>query len=259
MLEAKNILVQAGSATLLSDVSVLLNPGEVVAVVGPNGAGKSTLLKALSGEQKVSRGEVCLENKSLTDWSRQALAKKRAVLPQQSSLEFPFSVRDVVLMGRSPHLEGGAETEVDRRIVRDALTETEVVHLENRIYTTLSGGERQRVQLARVLAQIWNNIDSSYLLLDEPVSALDLAHQHSILKLVQKFAKNRVGVLIVLHDLNLALRYCDDVWVLRDASLVAAGKVNITLTEELIEEVFDIQVKIFIQKEQVGHQVIVAG
>lgn len=257
MLKASNITVKIGQAALLSDVSVLLKPGEVVAVVGPNGAGKSTLLNVLSGDQKMTQGEVRLEGKLLTDYSRQLLAKKRAVLPQQSSLIFPFSVQDVVLMGRSPYLDGGAETETDYRIVREALAATEVEHLEDRIYTTLSGGERQRVQLARVLTQIWDCSDPGYLLLDEPVSALDLAHQHSILKLVRKFAEDGAAVLVVLHDLNLALQYCDDVWVLKAGCLYAAGKVDQTLTGQLIEYVFDISVELVSPDSLAGRQIVI--
>lgn len=257
MLEASNITVQIGQATLLSDVSAKLKPGEIVAVVGPNGAGKSTLLNVLSGDQKVAQGEVRLEDKLLTDYSRQSLAKKRAVLPQQSSLAFPFFVQDVVLMGRSPHLDGGAETEADYRIVHEALVATEVKHLENRIYTTLSGGERQRVQLARILTQVWERSAPCYLLLDEPVSALDLAHQHSMLKFVRKFAADVVGVLVVLHDLNLALQYCDDVWVLKAGRLYAAGKVDQTLTVQLIENVFDISVALVSPDNLAGRQIVI--
>ncbi|HID83331.1 MAG TPA: heme ABC transporter ATP-binding protein [Chromatiales bacterium] len=258
MLEASHITVQIGQATLLSDVSVSLKPGEVVAVVGPNGAGKSTLLNVLSGDQKITQGEVRLEDKLLTDYSRQMLAKKRAVLPQQSSLAFPFSVLDVVLMGRSPHLDGGAETEKDYRIVHKALAATEVEHLAGRIYTTLSGGERQRVQLARVLTQIWDCSDPGYLLLDEPVSALDLAHQHSMLKLVRKFAEDGAGVLVVLHDLNLALQYCDDVWVLKAGRLTADGKVDKILTAQLIENVFDVSVAFVSPDELSGRRVVIS-
>ncbi len=254
MIEAENITVQAGKATLLSGVSVSLQAGDMVAVVGPNGAGKSTLLKALCGDLPVSHGAVRLEEKPLTDWPRPALAKRRAVLPQQSLVAFPFSVHEIVLMGRAPHLQGGAETAADYRIVREALQAVDMLDFEHRIYTTLSGGERQRVQIARVLTQIRDCRASSFLLLDEPVSALDLAHQHSVLKLVREFAQAGTGVLVVLHDLNLALQYCDQVWVLKSGRLQAAGEVHQMLTAALIESVFDVPVE-FIKSKR-GRRVV---
>jgi iron complex transport system ATP-binding protein len=217
----------------------------VLAVVGPNGAGKSTLRKILCGDLKPSGGEVFMKGRALADWSLTERAQVRAVLPQDSSLNFPFTVLEVVLMGRAPHLKG-AEGKHDYEVARAALDAVEVRHLEERIYPTLSGGERQRVQLARVLAQIWEPPagGARYLLLDEPTSNLDLAHQHSTLKIARRFAREGVGVLIILHDLNLAAQYADRILMLRQGSVAALGSPIEVLTPEAIYETFGMPVVI---------------
>src|SRR6185503_2872207 len=153
MLEADQVDFTIGRKALVAAASLALAAGEFVAVVGPNGAGKSTLLRLLAGEIRPSRGAVRLDGKPLAAWNRRALAQRRAVLPQSSSLSFPFTVGEVVLPGRAPH-GGGVETGLDRAIARHALDATGVGDLADRIYTSLSGGERQRVHLARVLAQL---------------------------------------------------------------------------------------------------------
>ncbi len=155
-------------------------------------------------------GEVLLDGISVTAWNRIALARRRAVLPQNSELLFPFLVRDVVLMGRAPHHKG-IETSEDYQIADKAMQETDVLAFENRPYDQLSGGERQRVQLARVLAQVWPGPEArgGFLLLDEPTINLDLSHQHGLLQTVRRFARTGLGLLVVLHDLNLAMRYAD--------------------------------------------------
>jgi ABC-type hemin transport system ATPase subunit len=182
MLAAHHVTLRVGRKALLNDVSLAFNPGEVLALIGPNGAGKSTLLKAVAGELTPTTGVVELEQKPLAAWSLQERARRRAVLPQHSMLDFPFTVLEVVLLGRSPH--GGGASVHDHYIARQALAAVEAAHLEQRLYPTLSGGERQRVQLARVLAQIWEPLPDGtarYLLLDEPTASLDLAHQHATL------------------------------------------------------------------------------
>jgi iron complex transport system ATP-binding protein len=167
MLAARRVSVRAGGATLLDGVSLAVRPGEILCVIGPNGAGKSTLLKVLCGDLGAAAGEVRMNGRPLRDWSLRERAKTRAVLPQETALGFPLPVFEVVLMGRSPHLRG-VESAHDRDIAREALRLVEADHLARRAYTTLSGGERQRVQLARVLAQIWEAGDARstrYLLL----------------------------------------------------------------------------------------------
>ncbi|BAZ93531.1 hemin import ATP-binding protein HmuV [Thiohalobacter sp. COW1] len=240
-LEASDISVYAGARALLHGVSVRLAPGEVLAVIGPNGAGKSTLLKCLAGETTPAAGRIGINGRALADWPHRSLARMRAVLPQHSSLNFPFRVREVVAMGRSPH--AGAPAGHNSDIVNAALTAADVQHLAGRDYTTLSGGERQRVQLARVLTQIWEPATEGprYLLMDEPTSALDLVHQHHVLGVARRFAREQgIGVLAILHDLNLVAGYADRVAVLQQGRLRRQGPVGEVMQPAFLSEVFGI-------------------
>jgi iron complex transport system ATP-binding protein len=245
MLTAQEISFYIANRSLLESIRLSVAPGEVLALVGPNGAGKSTLLKALIGEIFPTIGTVRMNARPLAAWSLKQRARCRAVLPQQSNLSFPFTVLEVVLMGRSPH--SGGESAADFRIARQALATTEVDHLSERLYPTLSGGERQRVQLARVLAQIWQPLathEPRYLLLDEPTTNLDLPHQHATLRLARQFARQGVGVLAVLHDLNLAAEYADQVAVLKQGRLEAKGAPVEVLTPSIISRTFNIPVMV---------------
>jgi iron complex transport system ATP-binding protein len=212
-------------------------------VVGPNGAGKSTLLKTFCGDLTPTLGTVRLEGKPLREWRALAQARKRAVLPQESSLNFPFTVQEVVLMGRSPHVRT-TEQPLDYRIAREALGRVAMWPLAERDYATLSGGEKQRVQLARVLAQIWEVSETGqrYLLLDEPTNNLDLAHQHHTLAIAKAMSQEGVGVLAILHDLNLAAQYADRIALLCRGSLAGVGQPHEVFTRERISEVFALPV-----------------
>lgn len=246
MLEARKISVQLGGKKILDDVSLNIKPGEVLAVIGANGAGKSTILKALSGDVSVDTGQIIMNDKPLCDWSLSERAEIRAILPQNSTLSFPFSVQDVVLMGRNPHCKY-KESSRDHQIVAKAMQAVEINHLQYRQYQTLSGGERQRVQFARILSQIWEPVTSQprYLLLDEPTSALDLAHQHETLAIARILStKQGVGVLVILHDLNLAALYADRIAILKNGSLIAQGTPQAVLTEPVIELAFGYSVTI---------------
>jgi iron complex transport system ATP-binding protein len=248
MLVARDIDVTLGRAPVLRGVGLALAPGEVLAVLGPNGAGKSTLLAVLSGAEAPDAGWVGLDDRPLAAWAPAALARRRAVLPQHSELVFAFTAFEVALLGRSPHA-GRSSRARDLAAVVWALTEAEVAHLADRVYTTLSGGERQRVQLARVLAQIGplgpEAPDAArYLLLDEPTSSLDLAHQHATLAAARRAASAGVAVLVVLHDLNLAAMYADRLLVLSAGRIAAEGGADAVLSEALVADVFDLEVRV---------------
>lgn len=197
---------------LLATVHTQLVPGRVTAILGPNGAGKSTLLAMLSGQRAPRSGHVWMGGQPVSGKGAQALARQRAVLPQDTAVAFDFTVQEVVEMGRFPHRQRPSRHEA--RIVTEAMEATGVAHLAGRSINTLSGGERARSHLARALAQIWEprpDGATRWLLLDEPTAALDLAHQHHTLALVRRWAVEQgVGVVAVLHDLNLALRYAHD-------------------------------------------------
>lgn len=246
MLVAENLSVTIGRKKVLADISVQIKPGELVAVIGANGAGKSTLLKCLCGEISPTSGEVVMNGKKLDHWPLTERATTCAVLPQNSDLSFPFSVLDVVLIGRSPHNQAGRDN-ADRCIAQQVLELIGMTAFKERIYTTLSGGERQRVQYARILAQIWEPLTAHphYLLLDEPTAALDLSCQHDCLRIASRLAKNQgVGVLAILHDLNLAALYADRIVVLQSGVLIAADAPTIVLNKELIQRVFNYPVEV---------------
>ncbi len=246
-LEASQISVAVGKQPLLQQVSITLKPGVLTMVIGPNGSGKTTLLNALAGDNNPVSGQITLNDKPLSHWRPQALARVRSVLPQLDTLSFPFRAREVVLMGRSPWSEPRS---LSVAIANDALREMDARHLAERIYPTLSGGEKQRVQLARVLAQIWPEPQREqlragrYLLLDEPVSALDLGHQYTLLDHIKRQTRAGAGALVTLHDLNLAAQFADELVLLDKGRIAAAGAPETVLNAPLIEAVYDIPVKV---------------
>jgi len=245
MFKAKKITVQIGIKTILDDVSFEINAGEIVALLGANGAGKSTLLKTLCGDVKLKNGEIRLENRLLQGWHYHELARKRAVLSQHSNLNFPFTAREVALLGRNPHIRG-SESKKDLQIVAEALRLVEAEHLANQSFPTLSGGEQQRVHLARVLAQIWEKPKNSarYMFLDEPTSSLDLSHQHLTLQIAKQFSQENTGVLVVLHDLNLAANYADRICLMKNGKIYRNGIPSEVLSAENIKKVFNFGVSI---------------
>jgi iron complex transport system ATP-binding protein len=254
MLRAQDLSVRRGGATVLEGVDLALQPGEVLGVLGPNGAGKSTLLGALCGELDADGGNVTLDGRALGAWSGQERARRLAVLPQSSTLSFAFPVAEVVAMGRLPHDTGRVR---DAEIVDAALRAADAEHLRGRSYLALSGGERQRVHLARVLAQLWPGGEGQVLLLDEPTSALDPLHQHTTLQAVRDFAGQGAAVLVILHDLNLAARYCDRILLLQDGRPHAFGSPDEVLQAEPLRAVFGLDVLIQRHPER-GHPLIVA-
>lgn len=230
-----------GGKRILQGVSFELKAGEVLAVLGTNGAGKSTLLASLTGELGLLGGSIVLAGRPLANWPAQERARIMAVLPQSSSLVFPFSVSEVVAMGRLPHATG---LQQDQQIIEQAMSATDVMHLRERGYLSLSGGERQRVHLARVLAQIWDAGEQGCLLLDEPTASLDLAHQQLILQQACKMAERGLAVVVVLHDLNLAARYADRLLLLHQGRVNALGTPWQVLSADRIAEVFGVAVRV---------------
>jgi iron complex transport system ATP-binding protein len=247
MLEVKDICVSLGRRPVLSDLSLRLAPGEVVAVIGPNGAGKSTLLSVMAGARQADSGTALLDGAPLASVASGDLARKRAVLSQSHALSFDFAVRDVVELGRAPY-RGRPEARHDGEAIDASLAFTGAAHLAERRYTTLSGGEKQRVQFARVLAQIWRTApcfcDGRYLLLDEPTNNLDLAHQHGTLTLARELASQGAGVLAVLHDPNLASLYADRVVLLERGRIQADGSPQDVFRADLIEAVYGMPVSV---------------
>jgi iron complex transport system ATP-binding protein len=237
-LQADAIEVRAGAKVLIADVSLTLAPGEFLAVIGPNGAGKSTLLSTLAGDRTPAKGRVLLDGQSVHHWNKRDLARRRAVLPQHSSVAFDFTGLQIALLGLLAHRDHLAEREM-QRLAEQALDETEALAFADRPYTVLSGGERQRVQLARVLAQCDATTTlHPFLLLDEPIAGLDLSHQHAALASARRRADRGLGVLAVLHDLNMAARYADRVAIMEQSRITALGPTEATLDPALLSTVF---------------------
>ncbi|QIH10860.1 MULTISPECIES: heme ABC transporter ATP-binding protein [unclassified Pseudomonas] len=254
MLQAEDLHIRRGAKQVLAGIDLQLKPGEVLGVLGPNGAGKSSLLGALSGELSAHQGRVLLDQRELAQWEGMQRAQRLAVLPQASSLDFAFRVEEVVGLGRLPHQTGRSR---DAQIVSAALAAADVGHLRDRSYLALSGGERQRVHLARVLAQLWPGQEGQSLLLDEPTSALDPLHQHVTLQAIRAFAEQGVAVLVILHDLNLAARYCDRVLLLEGGRAHSLGTPACVLRAEPLKAVFGLEVLVQEHPER-GHPLIIA-
>ncbi|QWT19215.1 heme ABC transporter ATP-binding protein [Bacillus sp. NP157] len=237
-LRAADISVVRQGRAILRDVSLTATRGRLLVLVGPNGAGKSTLLGCLAGRVAPVAGHAELDGMPLPAWDPRALARRRAMLSQRVDLGFGFTAREVVLLGRSPHPGGGDR---DDAIVAAALRAAHAWTLRDRRYTALSGGEQQRVQLARVLAQVWDGgRTGAWLLLDEPEAGLDIAHQHFILRRARACAEAGFGVVAVLHDLNLAARYADEVAVLAAGALLRHGPPAEALDTALLSEIYGI-------------------
>jgi iron complex transport system ATP-binding protein len=245
-LHARNISVVAGGRSILTGVDLTVQPGRVTAIVGPNGAGKSTLLKVLSGDLVPQSGRVTMNGKPLADWSAEERAVQRAVLPQTPELAFSFRTRDVVELGRHPH-RGRATPEQDRHAIAGAMHATETATLAARECKTLSGGELHRTHYARTLAQIWSPLSEDrarILLLDEPTASLDLFHQHAILSKAREIAAQGAAVVAVLHDLNLAAAYADEIVALANGAVEAAGPPGEVLTRSRITRIWRVDCRV---------------
>ncbi len=240
-LSAHDLQVRHGDRHLLDVPFLNLAAGQVHALLGPNGAGKSTLLNALSGLERTCARRVCLNGRLLSDWDTLALARQRALMSQELQVPFDFSVRDIVRMGRFPHSDCPHPDE--HELVERCLDTVGALHLIERLHQGLSGGEKARVQLARVLAQVTprpGDTQARWLMLDEPTAALDLAHQHSVMRLLRELSAQGFGIVVVLHDLNLAQAYADQALVLRDGRLDTLGRCDEVLQPKLIQRIWGV-------------------
>lgn len=241
---AEHISLIDGESRRLDGVSCEISQGQLTIIIGPNGSGKSSLIKALAGEIHPTAGNVSLDNIELQHWPAIELAKRRGVLAQQAVLDFPFQVREVVALGRSPYRRSPQK---DARLIDEALAIFDIFRLAGRLYTSLSGGERQRVHLARVWVQL-SDFETGiprYILLDEPSSALDLRHQRELMALLKNTLHIQpMGAAVVLHDLNAAALYADQLILLKQGEVIASGSRETVLSRENIERAYNITVDI---------------
>jgi iron complex transport system ATP-binding protein len=226
---------------VLNRISFSVADSEFVGIIGPNGAGKSTLLKLMDGILQPKEGEIRLQKKLLQEYTRKQLAKMIGFVPQNFSTAFSYSVNDIVLMGRYPHLSAFSTENVDDfRIVESSMQSTDVWQLRHRQFSELSGGERQRVVLASALAQ-----EPQVLLLDEPTSSLDIKYQYQFYSILQELQQDSgLTIVVVTHDINLAARYCQRLILLKNGSVVDDGAPGKVITKEIMESVYEVEVEI---------------
>lgn len=244
MIAARNLTVSLSGKTIVQGVSLQAKAGELTAIVGPNGSGKTTMLKAVAGELS-SKGDITLNGHDIRALEPWQLAIKRAVLPQAATIAFPFTVREIVRLG----LTVGPNRHADRidAITAEALRAVDLSGFAGRLYQELSGGEQQRVQLARVLSQIWEPVldgEPCFLMLDEPVSALDIRHQLTIMQLARRYCENGGGVIAVMHDLNLTAMFADHMVMMKAGRIERAGCPADVMTDDAMEAVFGCRMRI---------------
>ena len=234
-IEATHIAYAYGKQPVLHDISFAIASGDFFIIIGPNGSGKTTLLKLLSGIYRPATGQIVIGDRALGAFSRKALARRIAHVPQMIQTDFPFTVREVVLMGRSPHLGVlGMEGAQDLQLAEKAMGFTEVAHLADRKLNQLSGGECQRVYIARAICQ-----QTDIILLDEPTASLDLAHQVRIMDLMERLRSEQgTTVVMVSHDVNLAAMYASRVLLLKDGRLLQMGQPGEVMTYGTLEEAY---------------------
>lgn len=250
MVRANKISYRVGQKVLLHPTSVAFAPGKFHVIMGANGAGKSTLLKLLSGDQAPTSGAVFLNDTPLSAYSKKKLAKKRAVLSQHYHLAFPILVEEIVMMGRYPFFEANPSPD-DRAVCQKAMAMMEVEGLARRDYTTLSGGEGQKVQMSRVLAQIWSEEGEEKLLfLDEPVSHLDVRYQYQLMRIAREFLQRQTTVIAVLHDINLALSFADQILFMKEGEIRYVVTDAAQLTPAMIADTFGVTPTILYSEAQ---------
>lgn len=237
-LRASGLTVHLGGKTILHGIDMTAQAGGLTAIIGPNGSGKTTLLRALTGELAPSAGTVSLGDDDITAMPPHALAARRAVLPQQTSLSFPFTATEIIRIGLTSR--PGSRDEHDG-MISAALAAVGLPNHAGRLYQEMSGGEQQRVQLARALAQVWQPVTSAgpnWLLLDEPVSSLDIAHQLAVMRLASDYAKRGGGVVAVMHDLNLTAMFADRVLLMNKGHIAGNGPPEDVLTDDLLSHAY---------------------
>lgn len=257
LLEVRDLSCGYGDQAVLSRLDFTLWSGFFCGILGPNGCGKSTLINTICRVQEPLGGDLSFRGRSILQWSRKELAAQIAVVPQETHVAFPFKVREVVAMGRNPHLDGffGSGYDLENRQVEAALEHTGISHLAERAVNRLSGGERQLVLLARALAQ-----DPRLLLLDEPTSNLDISHAVSILRLVAaKVEQEKIAALAVFHDLNLACVFADYLFLVKDGTIRYQGETHEVITEEILADLYELPLKVYHPPGLGRPQVLVTG
>ena len=245
-LSLKSVSLKLDNRQILKDVSLEINEGDIVSVIGPNGAGKSTLLNVLTGDISPDSGDIIYDNKQLNKISIQERAFTRSVMSQMQTLVFNFNVKDVVEMGWLQR--GNSDFSSNFTMAFEAVTsECNVHNLVHRKFNSLSGGEQRRVHFARTLLQLWRpsqSNDPRYLLLDEPTANLDLSSEMLLMNILKARATSNVGILVILHDLNLASHFADKVAIMKDGEIKAFGKPEEVMTDDFLTSIYEVPIKV---------------
>lgn len=243
-IKAENINITLEKNNILKDINIEVDNKEVVGIIGPNGSGKSTLLKCIYRVLKPNDGAILLDKVDIKDMTVKESSKRLAVLSQHNNYNFDFTVKDIVLMGRSPHKKFmERDNKEDYDIVNEALKKVDMFEFKDRSFQSLSGGEQQRVILARALAQ-----QPQCLILDEPTNHLDIKYQLQLMRIVKGLG---IEVIAAIHDLNIAAMYCDKIYVLKDGEIIKNGKPKDVLTQELIKDVYEVDSEVIVNEERV--------
>jgi len=245
-LSLKSVSLKLDNRQILKDVSLEINEGDIVSVIGPNGAGKSTLLNVLTGDISPDSGDIIYDNKQLNKISIQERAFTRSVMSQMQTLVFNFNVKDVVEMGWLQR--GNSDFSSNFTMAFEAVTsECNVHNLVHRKFNSLSGGEQRRVHFARTLLQLWRpsqSNDPRYLLLDEPTANLDLSSEMLLMNILKARATSNVGILVILHDLNLASHFADKIAIMKDGEIKAFGKPQEIMTDDFLTSIYEVPIKV---------------
>ena len=245
-LNLESISLKLDNRQILKDVSLEINEGEIVSVIGPNGAGKSTLLNVLTGDINPDSGEISYDNKQLKQISIQERAFTRSVMSQMQTLVFNFSVKDVIEMGWLQRGNSDFSNNFSMAF-KNVTKECNVHNLIHRKFNSLSGGEQRRVHFARTLLQLWRPSESNdprYLLLDEPTANLDLSSEMLLMNILKKRASLNVGILVILHDLNLASHFADKIAIIKDGEIMAFGEPEKIMEDAFLTSVYEVPIKV---------------
>jgi iron complex transport system ATP-binding protein len=246
MLSAQNLRFNVGHKAIIQNITLDVNPGEIIGLIGANGAGKSTIMKILAGETLASSGEVVVDGVLTSDYNFNQLAKKRAFIAQDEMINVGMTALEIVLLGRIPYLNSAYQME-DYQIAYEMLAKVNAINLANQRYPSLSGGEKQRIQLARALCQIYDlglskQNTNAYLLLDEYSANMDLYHQQQSFQLLRRLAEeNNLGILVIVHDLSIALNVLDRTILLSQGEMIASGASSEVLSSDNIESAFNLK------------------
>ena len=245
-IKSESMSLEIDGGEIVNDINIEVFPGKVLALIGPNGAGKSTILKLLSGDVKPTSGVVKYNDINISNIPFVDRAHIRGVMSQSQTIAFDFSVLEIIEMGWL-HSDHDYYTSFYPDVLKQIIEDCELQHLADRKFNTLSGGEQKRVHFARVLLQLWipeGDIHPRFMLLDEPLANLDIYHELKMLEIIKKYLSKNIGVLLILHDLNTASKFADNIVLMKNGTIVKNGSTIEVLTESILSETYETKIKV---------------